>query len=109
MDESGNMRALNLANALARRYGWEVREMRTRFTGGGEGYSIQLRTTDRFAIRYGNTVVMTFSNDDKYGARWTGLAGRRVPSRLVIPYAREFAKDETAHPGMVNRILPDQT
>lgn len=108
MDESGNERALNLANALARRYGWEVRPMRARFTGGGEGFSLVIYVTDPAAKRY-NTRVMSFNNDDKYGPRWTGLAGRRVPPRLVIPYAREFAKDETAHPGMVNRILPDRT
>lgn len=108
MDESGNQRALNLANAFSRRYGYQVREMRTRFTGGGEGYSIQIRQTDPVAARY-NPVVITFNNDDKYGPRWHGLAGRCVPGRLVIPYVREFAKDPSAHPGMINRILPEQT
>jgi hypothetical protein len=108
MDESGNERALRLANALAARYGWEVRPMRARFTSGGEGFSLVIYVTDPVAQRY-NSRVMSFYNDDKYGPRWTGLAGRRIPGRLVIPYAREFAKDETAHPGMVNRILPDQT
>lgn len=108
MDESGNERALNLANAFARRYGWEVRPMRARFTSGGEGFSITIHTTDPVAQRY-NPRVMSFYNDDTYGPRWTGLAGRRIPPRLVIPYAQEFAKDESAHSGMVNRILPDQT
>lgn len=82
--------------------------MRARFTGGGEGFSIHIHVTDPQALKY-NQVVLRFNNDDKFGPRWHGLAGRSVPPRLVIPYAREFAKDETAHPGMVNRILPDQT
>lgn len=108
MDEDGNQRALNLANAFARRYGWEVKEMRAQFTSGGQGYSIHLHQTDPVAARY-NPVLMRFNNDDKFGPRWHGLAGRSIPMRLVIPYAQEIAKDPSAHPGMVNRILPDQT
>ncbi len=108
MDESSNQRALNLANALARTYGWEVRPMRSRFSDGGEGFSLVIYVTDEEAKRY-NTRVLMFNNDDKFGPRWHGLAGRCVPGRLVIPYAQEFAKDETAHPGMINRILPEQT
>lgn len=108
MDESGNERALNLANSFARRYGWEVRPMRALFTGGGEGFSISIHQTDPVAARY-NPTLMHFNNDDKFGPRWSGLAGRRIPPRLVIPYAQEIAKDPSAHPGMINRILPDQT
>jgi len=108
MDESGNERALNLANALARRYGWEVRPMRARFADGTEGFSLTISPTDP-VVCIRNPRVMSFYNDDTYGPRWTGLAGRRIPGRLVIPYAREFAKDPLAHSGMVNRILPDQT
>lgn len=107
MDEDGNQRALNLANSFARRYGWEVRPMRAQFTGGGEGFSIAIYPSDEKVKRY-NPRFMSFNNDDQFGPRWTGLAGRRIPPRLVIPYAQEIAKDPGAHSGMINRILPDQ-
>jgi len=108
MKDSDNEAALRIANLFARVYGWDVRPMTARFTGGGEGYSLRISPTDPLVARY-NSVFLHFNNDDEYGPRWSGLAGRRVPRELLVKYAHEISKDPSAHPGMINRVLPDQT
>lgn len=108
MNATINAYALTIARLAARAHGWEVEYFTVAYAGGGEGYSIHVRQTERLAALH-DPVVLRFHNSDQFGPRWTGLAGRVVPQEFLLPYIAEVAKNPTAHSGMVNRILPDQT
>lgn len=105
MDAGSNNRATALANAIARTHGWTVEPRTALFDDGTEGYSFHLRRPTGIPWRQGETVV-TFHNDDRYGPRWSGLAGARIPGHKVIPYVQAYAEDPDVHPGVLNgRVL----
>lgn len=100
MDEKVNTQVARLLNDLADRFDMATRVVTARFTGGGEGYSIALRTNGATDPK-----VITFYNDDEFGPRYIGKAGARVPAHKVIPYAAAIAADPGAHPSMLNHTV----
>jgi hypothetical protein len=100
MDEQTNQQAQKLLGDLAERHGFETRVLRATFTGGGEGFSVKL--VNQNGRYHGAEQVISFHNDDKFGPRWTGLAGRTVPAHKVIPYVNTYAENPARHPQDLN-------
>lgn len=105
MDAATNAQATRLLHDLANRYGYRVIIRTAIFTGGGEGYAAELRSNGGYG---GEDRVVHFHNDDQYGPRWNGLAGRRLPGHKVIPYVNAYAENPQRHPQDLNYAVLDQ-
>lgn len=99
MDSATNAQVARLFHDLAERFALATRPMTARFTDGSEGYSISL-------IQHQGTPnsqsVIAFYNDDKFGPRYIGKAGARVPAHKVIPYVIAASEQPDLHPSALN-------
>lgn len=103
MDDQVNNEYAEALRATATRLGLVVTiPTRAQFTSGGEGFSVGVRPAQAPAGAVGNLSIATFYNDDEYGPRWIGMAGRRVPADRLLPYLELAAAKPGIHPAELN-------
>lgn len=99
MDSAANDQATTLLGQLAEQHGMMARSVTAQFTGGGEGYSVEVCPAGSNPHAFGGMdCVVTFYNDDKFGPRYIGRAGRSVPADKVAAYVAAVAAQPDIHP-----------
>jgi hypothetical protein len=102
MDTDCNARATRFSRSLAERHGINVDIRTAKFDDGTEGYSVTL--TDPQPGHYSGQIA-TFYNDDRYGPRWIGKCGIRIPGHKLPGYVTFAVANPNLHPSNINATI----
>ena len=101
MDTDAIERATRFLNNLAAKHNLAVTRTNATFDDGTQGVQITLMNPGN-PDAYGGTAMISYYNDDEFGARYIGKAGARVPGHRVYAYVAALVENPRRHPSDLN-------